>query len=139
MIKAEKMIQVAVCGAHMRGLPLNGQLTDLGGIFVKETTTSEDYRLYKLNGFNPARPGLLRTISGGVAISLEIWELPIKNYGIFVAGVPAPLGFGAIKLADGSTVQGFLCEHYSTLDGVDISSLGGWRSFLKSNQSISKS
>ena len=130
MTNKEEFIQVAVCGAHMSGLPLNPQLKDLGGVFVEETITSADYRLYKLNGFTPARPGLLRVANDGVAIALEVWKLPINNYGAFVAGVPAPLGFGTLKLSDGREVQGFLCEHYATLNATDISHLGGWRSYL---------
>lgn len=131
MTNSAKFIHVAVCGAHMTGLPLNPQLTTLGGVFVYETTTSADYRLYKLNGFTPTRPGLLRVVDDGVKISLEVWKLPIENYGAFVAGVPAPLGFGTLTLADGSTVNGFLCEHYATLNATDISNLGGWRHYLE--------
>jgi hypothetical protein len=125
-----EMIQVAVCGAHMGGLPLNPQLTTLGGEFVASTTTSPDYQLFKLNGFNPPRPGLLRVTQNGCAIALEIWQLPIENYGKFVAGVPSPLGFGTLILADGSQVQGFMCEAYATQDAINISHLGGWRNFL---------
>jgi len=124
------MIQVAVCGAHMSGLPLNSQLTALGGEFVAATTTSPNYQLFKLNGFNPPRPGLLRVLQNGNAIALEIWQLPIENYGKFVAGVPSPLGFGTLTLADGSQVQGFMCEAYATVDATNISHLGGWRDFL---------
>ena len=124
------MIQVAVCGAHMSGLPLNSQLTALGGEFVAATTTSPNYQLFKLNGFNPPRPGLLRVLQNGNAIALEIWQLPIENYGKFVAGVPSPLGFGTLTLADGSQVQGFMCEAYATVDATNISHLGGWRNFL---------
>lgn len=131
MTSAEKFIHVAVCGAHMTGLPLNPQLTTLGGTFVEETTTAPEYRLYKLNGFTPARPGLLRVDNGGAAIVLEVWKLPIENYGAFVSGVPAPLGFGTLTLVDGRTVNGFLCEHYATLNAIDISYLRGWRSYLK--------
>lgn len=126
----QEYIQVAVCGAHMMGLPLNSQLTNLGASFVEATTTSTDYKLYKLNGFTPARPGLIRVLSDGTAIALEIWQLPIKNYGTFVMGVPAPLGFGTLTMADGRKVNGFLCEHYATLDAIDISHLGGWRNYL---------
>jgi hypothetical protein len=125
-----EMIQVAVCGAHMSDLPLNSQLTSLGGEFVRVTTTSPDYQLFKLNGFNPPRPGLLRVTKNGSAIALEIWQLPIENYGKFVAGVPSPLGFGTLTLADGSQVQGFMCEAYATEDAINISHLGGWRNFL---------
>jgi hypothetical protein len=125
-----EMMQVAVCGAHMSGLPLNAQLTSLGGEFVKATTTSPNYQLFKLNGFNPPRPGLLRVAENGSEIALEIWQLPIENYGKFVAGVPSPLGFGTLSLVDDSQVQGFMCEAYATQDAIDISHLGGWRNFL---------
>ena len=125
-----EMIEVAVCGAHMAGLPLNAQLTYLGGKFVKATSTSANYKLFKLSAFNPPRPGLLRVNENGSAIALEIWQLPIENYGKFVAGVPSPLGFGTLTLADNSTVQGFICEAYATQDAADISHLGDWRTFL---------
>jgi allophanate hydrolase len=131
MSNSEKFIHVAVCGAHMTGLPLNAQLTSLGGTFLEETTTTSEYKLYQLNGFTPARPGLLRVVDGGAAIALEVWRLPIENYGAFVSGVPAPLGFGTLTLADGRAVNGFLCEHYATLNAIDISHLGGWRQYLK--------
>jgi len=130
MTNNEKFICVAVCGAHMTGLPLNTHLTALGGKFLEETITAPNYKLYKLNGFTPARPGLLRVADGGESITLEIWQLPIENYGIFVSTVPAPLGFGTLTLADGRIVNGFLCEHYATINAVDISHLGGWRHYL---------
>ena len=127
------MIQVAVCGAHMQGLPLNTQLSALGGVFVKQGSTSANYKLFKLNGFTPARPGLLRVNEHGTSIALEIWQLPIANYGQFVASVPAPLGFGTLTLIDNTTVQGFMCEAYATQNATDISHLGGWRAFLKAD------
>jgi hypothetical protein len=123
-------IKVAVCGAHMQGLPLNPQLTALGGEFVEATTTSANYQLFALKGFTPPRPGLLRVAAQGSSIALEIWQIPIENYGKFVATVPSPLGFGTLTLADGSTVQGFLCEAYATQNATNISHLGGWRAFL---------
>lgn len=132
MTQESLMVEVAVCGAHMNGLPLNSQLTQLGGIFVKQTKTAPYYRLFKLNGFTPTRPGLLRVVEGGAAIDLEIWRLPLIHYGAFVSGVPAPLGFGTLILEDGSNVQGFICEAYATGDATDISELGGWREYLAS-------
>jgi hypothetical protein len=102
----------------------------LGATFVKAARTSANYKLFKLNGFTPPRPGLLRLTGQGSQIDLEIWQLPIENYGKFVAGVPAPLGFGTLTLADNSTVQGFMCEAYATQDATDISHLGGWRNYL---------
>jgi allophanate hydrolase len=65
-----------------------------------------------------------------MAIELEIWKLPIEKYGMFVASVPSPLGFGTLVLIDGNTVQGFLCEAYATFDSVDISHYGGWKNYI---------
>lgn len=123
-------INVAVCGAHMSGLPLNPQLVALGGEFVAKTNTAALYKLYALNGFTPARPGLLRVNESGSSIALEIWKLPIEKYGMFVASVPSPLGFGTLELIDGSQVQGFLSEAYATLNAIDISHYGGWRNYI---------
>jgi allophanate hydrolase len=130
MSTASAFINVAVCGAHMSGLPLNRQLVALGGEFVTKTQTAAQYRLYALNGFTPPRPGLLRVANDGMAIELEIWKLPIEKYGMFVASVPSPLGFGTLVLIDGNTVQGFLCEAYATFDAVDISHYGGWKNYI---------
>jgi len=130
-----QLINVAVCGAHMSGLPLNPQLVALGGEFVEKTKTAPYYKLFRLNGFKPERPGLLRVAEHGSSICVEVWKLPIENYGAFVAGVPAPLGFGTLVLKDGTQVQGFLCEAYATLDAIDISEFGGWRSYVKESAS----
>lgn len=100
------MIEVAVCGAHMQGLPLNPQLQALQATFVRATHTSADYKLYHLAGFHPPRPGLVRVNTGGSAIALEVWQLPLENYGKLVASVPAPLGFGTLTLQDGQQVAG---------------------------------
>jgi len=124
-----EMVQVAVCGAHMSGLPLNSQLTSIGGRLVAQTTTSASYCLYKLTAFTPPRPGLLRTDRGD-KVEVEVWEIPVDRYGAFVAAIPAPLGIGTLELANGSWVQGFLCEAYATKNAEDITRYGGWRAFL---------
>ena len=123
-------ISVAVCGAHMSGLPLNPQLTSLGAQMEARTTTAPHYRFYKLNGFEPPRPGLVRVAQDGAPIEVEVWRMPVENYGRFVALIPAPLCIGNVELQDGSCVQGFLCEKYATENAVDISTLGGWRGYL---------
>ena len=74
----------------------------------------------------------MRVTDGGSAIALEVWSLPPWQFGDFVAEIPAPLGLGTIALADGSTVQGFVCESYATASAKDITDFGGWRAYLKS-------
>ena len=128
---ASDQIELAVCGAHMTDLPLNGQLTDLGGTFVRKAVTSGQYKFYALAGVPPARPGLVRVDgTDGGAIVLEIWSLPKTAFGTFMAGIPAPLGIGTVALSDGSSVKGFICEANGTKGATDITNLGDWRSFL---------
>jgi allophanate hydrolase len=124
---------VAVCGAHLSGLPLNGQLTSRGGRLMLSTTTSPDYKFYALPGGPPYRPGLVRVGKNeqGSAIEVEVWELPMREFGSFVAGIPAPLGIGTITLANGDAVQSFLCEGYAVADAEDISRFGGWRAYMQ--------
>lgn len=126
-----QMIQIAVCGGHMQGLPLNPQLLALGATYVAEAETAADYRLFKLPDFEPARPGLVRVNQQGYAIALEIWQLPLAAYGKLVALVPPPLCFGTLTLGNGQRVQGFLCESYAAERGIDISGFGGWRGYLQ--------
>ena len=114
-------------------MPLNGQLTERGARLVGAAETAPNYRFYALPGTVPPKPGLLRVAPGtGTPIALEIWELPLEHYGSFVALVPAPLGIGTLTLADGSSVQGFLCEALATAGAQDISHFGGWRAYMAS-------
>jgi len=124
-------IDVAVCGAHLQGLPLNGQLTDRGATLQQVTKTAPAYAFYALPGGPPFRPGLLRLAQGGAAIDVEVWSVPAAQFGGFVAGIPAPLGIGKLELADGRWVCGFLCEGHAVQGARDISALGGWRAWLR--------
>ncbi|CAE7800190.1 atzF [Symbiodinium sp. CCMP2592] len=98
--------EVAVCGAHMAGLPLSPQLTERGGRFMREARTSPRYRLVAFDEMKPPRPGLVDA-ADGASIDLEIWELPASSFGSFMKLVASPLGIGWIELEDGSRVQGF--------------------------------
>jgi allophanate hydrolase len=121
---------IAVVGAHLTGQPLNHQLTDLGATFVRACHTARCYRLYALAGSIP-KPGLIRQVSGGYAIELEIWEISLAGFGQFITQIPAPLGIGTLVLEDDTTVQGFICESYAITNAPDISHLGGWRAYLE--------
>jgi allophanate hydrolase len=125
-------IALAVVGAHLAGLALNHELVELGGTFLREAETTADYRLFVLPG-SPSKPGLLRVANGeGVAIKAELWTLDPAGFGAFVAKVSAPLSIGTIRLADGSTVKGFLVEAEAVVGAANISKFGGWRSYIGS-------
>ena len=80
----------------------------------------------------PAKPGLVRVPDDGAAIEVEVWDVPIEQFGSFVDGIPAPLAIGKLELADGSWVNGFVCEPVGVERATDITRFGGWRSFLQS-------
>ena len=128
----EGLVDVMVCGAHLSGLPLNPQLRERGARCIATTRTAPVYRFYALPGGPPFRPGLIQVPEGGVAIDVEVWRMPIEHFGSFVAGIPAPLGIGKVRLEDGSLVSGFLCEATAVAGAEDISALGGWRQYLSS-------
>ena len=126
-------IEIAVVGAHLSGLPLNRELVELGGAFLREVETTRDYRLFALSGAAPPKPGLLRVADdAGAAIKAEVWALDAAAFGAFVANIPAPLGIGTIRLSDGETVKGFLVEAEAVKAAEDVSRFGGWRPYLKS-------
>ncbi|WAC26175.1 allophanate hydrolase [Ancylobacter sp. SL191] len=124
-------VAVALFGAHLSGLPLNGELVETGGLFIREARTSPDYRLFLLPEGRVRRPGLLRGGAGsGGRIACEVWALPEAAFGRLVAGIPAPLGIATVTLEDGTSVKGFAMEAAAAPAARDITSFGGWRAFL---------
>lgn len=142
MVEAAKWVEwsqermlMAVCGLHMRGMALEPQMTGLGAYFVEEAWTAPEYRLYRLDT-TPAKPGLVHVLEEGESIALELWSMPISSFGVFTAAIPAPLGIGKIRLQDGRVVSGFSCEASAAPEGVDITSMGGWRN-AEANNTVS--
>ncbi len=85
-------VALAVVGAHLSGQPLNWQLTERGARLIRACRTATGYRLYKLEGTAPPKPGLVRDPDfTGPGIEVEVWAVPEDRFGGFVAGVPPPL------------------------------------------------
>ena len=40
------------------------------------------------------------------------------------------MGIGTVKLSDGRTVKGFMCETAAVEGATDITHFGGWRAYL---------
>lgn len=131
---------VAVCGLHMRGLPLERQMLECGARFIAEAVTAPKYRLVKLPT-SPVKPGLVKQAAGGGAIRLELWEMPTRAFGAFAAAIPAPLGIGKVELGNGEEVPGFVCEAYAaaSMEAEDITAYGGWRQYSAANSSAMES
>jgi allophanate hydrolase len=118
---------LAVCGAHMSGMPLNGELLALGGRLAFRARTGPGYRFYLLPGGPPLRPGLVRTAGEAEGIALEVWDLPESAFGALA--VRSPLTLGPVALDDGTVVTGFVASDVS--GGTDITGYGGWRGYLR--------
>ena len=134
---SESEMSLAVCGAHMSGLPLNIELTSRGARFLRATRTAPCYSLYALPGGPPARPGLFRCDDEqGTSIALEVWAIPKEAFGDFISRIPAPLVIGTVEIEDGSQVKGFLCEALGKRQAEDISGFGDWRQFLERDKIV---
>jgi allophanate hydrolase len=119
-----------VAGAHLRGQPLNHELTSRGAHFVGPASTTSEYRLYRLDTV-PAKPGIVRVERDGVGVEGELWRLPPAALGALLAGVPRPMTLGEVHLSDGSRVVGFLCEPVAVHGAEDITHHGSWRAYLE--------
>lgn len=124
-------VLMTVVGAHLSGQPLNWQLTERKARLVKQTRTHGDYRLYALANSTPPKPGLVFTPGfNGDGIEVEVWAMPEETVGSFLNAIPPPLGLGTVRLMDGSTAKGFLCEPAGVVGAKEITQLGGWRKFV---------
>jgi allophanate hydrolase len=129
---AATTVRLAVVGAHLTGMPLNHQLTSREAVFVERCRTAATYQLYALANTTPSKPGLVKAMTTGAPIEVELWDVPLDRFGSFVAEIPAPLGIGSLELEDGRVVKGFICEPIGLQGARDITSFGGWRAYLAS-------
>lgn len=121
-----QMIDFAVNGTLMRGLELNGNLQNVGAIFVREDTTAPIYRIWSIADRHPA---MLRVSENGQAIALEIWSVTLEALGKVLLAEPAGLSIGKVILANGQEVLGVLGEPFLCEGQKEITEYGGWRNY----------
>lgn len=124
-------VHLAVNGTLMRGLALNPHLLAAGATFVCETTTAPVYRLWSIDDRYPA---MMRVSTGGSAIAVEVWKVPLAHLGTILLQEPAGLCIGQVRLADGEDVLGVLGEAILCASGREISQWGGWSAYCASLQ-----
>jgi gamma-glutamylcyclotransferase (GGCT)/AIG2-like uncharacterized protein YtfP len=126
MTKAPNVL-LAVNGTLMCGLELNSNLLSADAVFVRETTTSPVYRLWSIRDRHPA---MMRVQTGGEAIVVEIWSVPAEGLASILQSEPAGLCVGKVLLEDGTEVLGVLGESILCEHQLEITSYGGWRSYI---------
>ena len=119
-------LKLAVNGTLMRGLALNPNLTNVGATFDREAKTEPAYRLWSVDDRYPA---MLKVREGGVAVAVEVWDVPLAGLGVVLSQEPPGLAIGKVKLEDGEEVLGVIGEPL-TVDGKkEITQHGGWRAY----------
>jgi len=123
-------IDLVVAGAHLSGMPRNGELLDLGARLVRATRSAPSYRFFDLAD-GTGRPGLMRAEDGeaGGAVEVEVWRLDERAFGELVARVAPPLVIGSVELENGTKSKGFLCEAHALAHAREITGYGGWKAY----------
>jgi hypothetical protein len=112
----------------MRGLKLNHNMVAAQATFVRETQTEPVYRLWTINDEHPA---MLRVTDGtGTKVAVEVWSVPADGLAGILLNEPPGLCIGKVRLEDGSTVLGVLGEPALIEGHREITTYGGWRSYL---------
>lgn len=125
----EQQIALAVNGTLMRGLALNPNLQAVGAEFVREAFTAPLYRLWSIQDRHPA---MMRVVSGGRSIALEIWSVPASGIAQVLLQEPPGLCIGKVILNDGEAVLGVLGEPFLCEGEKEITEWGGWRRYIAS-------
>lgn len=120
-------VNLAVNGTLMRGLELNRNLQAIAAVFVREATTAAVYKLWSIDDRYPA---MVRVATGGSAIALEIWSIPVTGLSQILQQEPPGLCIGKVLLADGEEVLGVLAEAVVCAGKREITQWGGWRAYM---------
>ncbi len=129
MSAAPTLVPLAVNGTLMRGLELNKNLLAVHAVFSCETTTRPSYRIWSIGDRHPA---MVRVASGGVAVAVEVWEVPAAGLASILLSEPPGLSIGKVMLADGREVLGVLGEPVLCEGQKEITQFGGWRAYTRS-------
>ena len=121
-------LKLAVNGTLMRGLALNPNLTNVGATFEREAKTEVAYRLWSIDDNYPA---MLKVRDGGVAVEVEVWQVPLAGLGIILSQEPPGLAIGKVMLHDGEEVLGVIGEPLTVEGKQEITPYGGWRAYME--------
>lgn len=127
-LASTELIPLVVAGAHLKGQPLEWQLTELGAVWQETTRTAASYRLFALPGGPPKKPGVVFD-PDGASLEVDVWAVTAAALGRFLTMVPAPLALGTVTLRDGRELTGFVCEPRAMEGAIEITDLGGWRNY----------
>ncbi|MEO1399791.1 MAG: glutamyl-tRNA amidotransferase [Cyanobacteria bacterium J06635_1] len=127
-----KTLKLAVNGTLMQGLELNPNLLNVGATFEREAKTAPTYRIWSIDDRYPA---MVKVKEGGVAVALEVWQVPLAGLGLVLSQEPPGLAIGKVTLHDGEEVLGVIGEPLTVEGKKEITKYGGWRAY-QASQSV---
>lgn len=119
-------LKLAVNGTLMRDFALNPNLLSVNATFEREAKTEAAYRIWSIDDSYPA---MIRVKTGGVAVALEVWQVPLPGLGIILSQEPPGLAIGKVTLSDGEEVLGVIGEPLTVEGKKEITQYGGWRDY----------
>ncbi|MGD1953215.1 MAG: gamma-glutamylcyclotransferase [Leptolyngbyaceae cyanobacterium] len=122
-----KTIKLAGNGTLMQGLELNPNLLNVNATIAREAQTAPSYRLWTIDDNYPA---MIKVSSGGVAVAVEVWQVPLAGLGIILSQEPPGLAIGKVMLHDGEEVLGVIGEPLTVEGKKEITEYGGWRAYI---------
>ena len=122
-------LKLAVNGTLMRDLSLNPNMLNVGSTFEREAKTEPSYRIWSIDDNYPA---MIKVKTGGVSITLEVWNVPLAGLGMILSQEPPGLAIGKVKLQDGEEVLGVIGEPLTVEGKREITQYGGWRAYQDS-------
>jgi hypothetical protein len=75
---------------------------------------------------------MVRVSDGGVAVAVEVWNVPAEGLASILLAEPPGLTIGKVTLSDGQEVLGVLGEPALCEGQKEITRHGGWRAYTKS-------
>ncbi|ELS00680.1 AIG2-like family protein [Xenococcus sp. PCC 7305] len=125
--------RVFICGSALQGQPDHKNLQS--ATFLKTARTIEGYRLHAAeNGWHPA---IYAVDTGGVSIPGEIYEMTQEQYEYLLNNEPPHMYPETVDLEGGEQAIAMLYpqELVEKYQWLDISDLGGWAAYKKSETS----
>lgn len=114
------------------GAPAGKNLLDAGAFFLREAATAPCYRLWSINDNNPAMLRVDPADPQAVSVAVEVWQVPAAGLASVLMKEPEDLSVGKVTLSDGEVVLGVIGEPELVRGQKEISSYGGWRSYIAS-------
>ena len=75
---------------------------------------------------------MIKVSSDGVAVTVEIRQVPLAGLGIILSQEPPGLAIGKVALHDGEEVLGVIGEPLTVEGKKEITQFGGWRAYQES-------